>query len=276
MHPEIAFEVAGISIRIASYSLFAILGAAAGATIAMVMLGRAGLKIARSFPLLVFMAVFFLAGARIWNYLVLHDAYSANFKIWTFKFAGFSVYGGILGALGSLLVFARLYRKNVFILLDAFVIPSAIAFALARTGCYLNGCCSGKITHSILGVHFPEKGVLSSILGNSIPLIGSINLPVYPTQIFEMVLALLGLIPVIWLYSSGRFPPGTSFLSYFIWACIMRWVVLYFRELPYPSVVINVVYPLTYALMAAAAGVILFFLSRNHNVKGNNDTKGFF
>lgn len=237
------------------------------------MLHRINIKLWQSCLLITVSAVFFLIGARFWNYAVNFEAYDDHFRLWTLEFAGFSIYGGILGAMFFLISYSKLIHRSVFELLDALVLPAGLAFAIARIGCFLNGCCSGKVTHSFLGVYFPQKSGLSSILGISIPLIGSTRLPVYPTQLFEMSLALIGLIVPLWLYLHKRSPAGVCFLIYFIWACAMRLLILPFRELTYPPLVVNVIYPLIYSILITFATLLLIFrLKKKRPLKSKTPT----
>lgn len=264
MHPLIHFNFGGISVTLISYELFTVLAAVTGGITAYFTLRRRGIKPLHSLVFLLCMAMLFLVGARLWNYAVLPEAYGGRFKVYTLRLSGFSLYGGITGSFLALLVTARIIGYNTYSVLDAFVLPSGIAFIIARAGCFLNGCCSGKVTQSFLGVHFPGKPGVGAIFGKSIPFIGSVKLAVYPTQLFEMALALVGLVPAIMLSRVKKLPSGVSFLFYGIWACVMRWIVLYFRELPYPPVVVNLVYPGVYGGLTILLGILLISRCRNH------------
>jgi phosphatidylglycerol:prolipoprotein diacylglycerol transferase len=221
------------------------------------MLRREGLSPSRSLPILAVMAIGFLAGARLWNWFANPGGFGNGFGLFALRLANFSLYGGIAGAIIAFLAFALLSRRNPWPLLDALVLPVAVAFALARVGCFLNGCCGGKDTRSWIGVQFPPSAPAFGPFTKTLPLIGNVNLPVYPTQLFELALALLGLIPALGLYFHRKAPAGVPFLVYGVWFTAMRWVILYFRYLPYPPVVVNVVYPLVYAILIACGTVLI-------------------
>ena len=140
-------------------------------------------------------------------------------------------------------------------MLDAFVLPAAVSFALARTGCFLNGCCGGKYTRSWLGLYFPPKGSSTGVL--TLPILGNVNMPSYPTQLFELGLALIGLIPALLLCNNRRVPSGVSFLVYGVWFTGMRWAILPLRELLYFDYIVTIVYPITYALMIICGCVLI-------------------
>ena len=261
VYPILQFTLLGYGVQIPSYTLFAAAGALTGAVTALFFLKREGLSLFRALSMLVYMACAFLIGARLFNFAVNPDAYGSTLQIYSLKFTGFSLYGGILGALSAFLVWTAVQRLHPLPLLDALTAPSALAFALARTGCFLNGCCGGKATRSFWGVVFPMDSTekkYSGILG----LFGKTNVAVYPTQLFEMSLALIGLVPVMWLYFRKKPRAGTIFLLYGMWFTAMRWAILPLRNLPYADRVTNIWLPIMYAALLLSGGVLLRQINR--------------
>lgn len=157
MLPELYFPLGDGGILVKAYALFAALGAAVGLGIAFPLLRRRGLSALEAAGLLCFMAVSFLAGARLFNVLVNWAAYEELRTVFSLRLTGLSFYGGLLGALTALILWVRVHRRSPWALLDAFIIPAAAAFVLARMGCFLNGCCSGVPTESLWGVVFPAS-----------------------------------------------------------------------------------------------------------------------
>jgi len=256
MHPELTIPLIGAEIK--AYTLFTVLGALAFAAAALPPLKRAGVKPLRALALLAVMALAFLTGARLWNVAVNPGAYAA-FKWYSLRLAGFSMYGGVLGSALVLFAWARLSRTPLLPLLDAIVVPAALAFALARAGCYLNGCCCGVITSSAWGVRFPEKNNAQDLISGLLPLIGiQLQANRYPTQLFELAFALLGLVPA--LVFGRRLISGSKFLLYGAWFSAMRFAILPLRSLPYDDFVIRAFYPalyLTLTVLGAAALILI-------------------
>lgn len=248
MQPELIFYLFGTAVKIQAYILFTILGALTGAAAALPLFKREGLPLLRALGLLTCMAVAFLAGARLLNFVINPAAYGGSLHLFTLRLAGLSVYGGIFGSLAVLLSWARATRADAWRLLDALVLPTGLAFALARVGCYLNGCCAGIATGSRWGVPFPLPENGQELFGEIFSLLGkscaTVNL--YPTQLFELSLALLGLIPVLWLYFRRRLPRGAAFLLYGVWFSSMRLAVLPLRSLLYAEIVVKYLYPMFY------------------------------
>jgi phosphatidylglycerol:prolipoprotein diacylglycerol transferase len=278
MRPDINLSPFGLDIAFKAYALFTVLGALTAAALALMLLKRAGIPVRRSAVLLALMTACFLVGARLLNAGVNPDAYGGSFRLWTLRLQGLSLYGGIAGAAAALFIWLRRYHYAAWPALDALTMPFGAAFALARVGCYLNGCCGGIQTDSACGVFFPTDDG-SSILPDFPGLIGSPpSAAVYPTQLFELALALLGLIPAMWLYFRGKSPPGTAFLVYGVWFSAMRLAVLPLRSLPYPPVVTALVYPLLYAGTIVAGIALLIYIHKkakksppSHRTAGKTD-----
>ena len=77
-------------------------------------------------------------------------------------------YGGLAGGLVGAWSYARRHRVPLWALLDVAAPFLALAHALGRIGCFLNGCCYGRPTTAWYGVLFPGHAE-----------------PVIPTQLFE-------------------------------------------------------------------------------------------
>jgi len=266
MRPEIVFDLFGMSFVIKSYALFSLLGALVGIAAALPLLKREGLPIRRALVLLLAMAAAFLVGARLFNYAINPAAYGGSLHVFTLRLAGLSIYGGILGALGALLLYSLLARVSAWRLLDAFVLPAGLAFALARVGCYLNGCCAGVATNSRWGVAFPMSAGETELISSLFALIGNSNPKIYlfPTQLFELTLALLGLAPILWLYFRRRLSQGAAFLLYGIWFSVMRLAMLPLRSLPYPTMISHIFYPVFYVLLIIIGLVALLLLYKKN------------
>jgi len=267
MMPVIRISLPGLPLEVSAYGLFAVLAFLAGALLFRHTLRQAGLQSRTVRTAILITVIGFLIGARLMNLIVHPEAFrpGSGFRPWSLDLANFSLYGGILAVALGLGILIRFARLDGWRLLDATVLPFTAAFALARTGCFLNGCCAGKITTSPLGLPFPAAQTaarqLAQLTGSSI----SMQLGQYPTQLYELALALAGLafmigIRALWSRTglAGRpsWPAGTAFLTYAIWFTAMRWVILPLRDYPYSEAVTHVAYPALYAAITVT-GVIL-------------------
>lgn len=264
MLPLIEFDLLGHAISIVSYNLFALLAGVAGVLSAFWMLKREHLPRGNIVVLLSAICISFFSGARLQNFLVNRDAFGDSFLVWSVKMANFSLYGGILGATIVVLFLVFFLRLDLWRILDALVVPFAVSFSIMRIGCFMNGCCAGKLTLSCWGVHFPSAVKAGEQLAAFSNIFALASPGLHPTQLYELSLALVGLLPVIWIYRK-KLTAGTVFLCYGIWFTAMRWIVLYFRDYPYDAFVIDIVYPLLYFMIICTCFILL--VKRNSGIQ---------
>lgn len=242
MIPE--FTVFGQTVS--TYSLMALLAAAAFFAMSWRPLRRRGLTPVSILIVLALVCAAFFAGARLWNVAVNPDSYGETRPWYIFKMTGFSMYGGLTGALIVSVGAALVLRVRPEKVLDALTVPGGSAFCIARLGCFLNGCCSGKETSLPWGVVFPTEANGEALAG-----------AVHPTQLYELFLALIGIPICLFIVKKARAKEGGLFFLYGTWFCTMRLIVHPFRALPYSPLVTNLIYPLIYYVLIVL-GVFLF------------------
>jgi phosphatidylglycerol---prolipoprotein diacylglyceryl transferase len=149
----------------------------------------------------------------------------AALEVWR---GGLTFYGGFIVATAFAFYFARKHRMGLWKVADLCAPWIAFGLALTRLGCYLNGCCYGKIAHVPWAVRFPI-GSPSWEAQRDAHLIGerALALPVHPTQIY---LSLLNLLTFVALYFVIR--PRKKFDGQlFAWLLIMKGVFRSFVEI---------------------------------------------
>lgn len=104
-------------------------------------------------------------------------------KLWR---GGLAYYGGFLLATPLALRFIRNHKMNMWTVSDLAAPAILLGLVFGRLGCFLNGCCYGKTTHSALGVVFP-RGSAPWQAQYEAHLIQPYQqmLPVHPTQLYE-------------------------------------------------------------------------------------------
>ncbi|MBQ4314215.1 MAG: prolipoprotein diacylglyceryl transferase [Lentisphaeria bacterium] len=118
-----------------------------------------------------------IAGARIFYVVQFFDHYRNNLiSIIRIDQGGLVFYGGFLLAFVSIILYSRKTHLDPIRVLDVLSPAMALAHAFGRVGCYLNGCCFGKITSSFLGVTPPVGSVVEQLSG---------PYPVYQVQLSE-------------------------------------------------------------------------------------------
>jgi phosphatidylglycerol:prolipoprotein diacylglycerol transferase len=125
-------------------------------------------------------------------------------KVWR---GGLAYYGGFIFAAAFGLYYARKHRLGMWRMADLASPWIAFGLAVTRIGCFLNGCCYGKLSHLPWAARFPPGSVVHRAQVDA-HLIAptAAALPVHPTQLYLAALNLL-----------------TFFLLYFVIRPRKRW-----------------------------------------------------
>jgi phosphatidylglycerol:prolipoprotein diacylglycerol transferase len=159
-------------------------------------------------------------GARIVYVLSHPAAYEYAFEIFKVYRGGLSSYGGLIMAAGAGIAYCIFHKQKIPLSADIAAPSLALGLAFGRIGCFLNGCCFGKVTASCLGIAFPGDGRVGTspawLHHFNLGLIESASpysLPVHPTQLYHSAadLALFAVLAVYWRLSHR---PGQVFLMF--------------------------------------------------------------
>lgn len=200
-----------------------------------------------------------LLGARLWNVFTNPAYYTAQPNAWfSLYWTGFSLYGGLLLGASAGLLLARALRWPLLRLADALVPAAGVAIAVAKVGCFFNGCCYGLPTNLPWGVTYPA-GSLPYLdqLSRGWILFSAQSLPIHPTQLYEALAGLLGAAGAFWLLGK-KLPNGAVFWSFVIWFSACRWLISYWRASTLILPVHEWLDPILYASLIVIAGVMLF------------------
>jgi phosphatidylglycerol:prolipoprotein diacylglycerol transferase len=165
MHPEL-FMIPGTEWPISTYGLLIVIGTSLGCVLAEARVIRAGLPRGTAIDGAVISAVTGLIGSRITAVLENLDSYRDRgwvsvLYIWE---GGLTYYGGLFLGLGSLFIYAWLRKlgwKGIVAMLDLGGPSMALSLAIARLGCFFNGCCYGRPSSLPLplAVRFPVGSI---------------------------------------------------------------------------------------------------------------------
>ena len=138
--------------------------------------------------------------------------FGAVFKIWE---GGLVFHGGIIGGALGAAWFLRRHRIPILKAGDVIMPCLLLGLAWGRIGCFMNGCCYGKVSDSPVAVSFPGRDlelrpdgspaynwhVMSGFIDEDAPH----SLPVHPTQLYSAVLAALLGYALVLLLQRKRF-----------------------------------------------------------------------
>ena len=153
---------------------------------------------------------FTLDGAREWLlqrgvvYHELRPAYDLMvFEIWR---GGLVYYGGVIGAVAAAVFFAYRRKLGFWRLADLCAPGAAVGLAAGRIGCFLNGCCWGKVAQGFpFAISFPPRSPAFNqhMEAGKLTATAARSLPVYPTQLAESLAAVLMALAV-WAFGRSR------------------------------------------------------------------------
>lgn len=222
-----------------------------------------------------------IAGARICYVVTNWDYYRNNlFEIVLLNRGGLVFYGGVIFAIVTAVSYLKLKKLRVWNYLDILTPSLAIGHALGRIGCFLNGCCYGRIVWNahlkFLGIRFPQVTELTDTFSERI--IGSpayidqlnqgfvkptdlYSLPVYPTQLFETGFNIVIFFILLHMFKKRRFE-GQIWWAYTMMYAVSRFLVEFVRG-------DNPIIPATgmtlsqnLAIIFFITGIIMYFVLR--------------
>lgn len=263
MYPEIAdVKIFGWHIEIMSYTLFLGLAAVTVVSVGYWTAIRRGMHSHNVLICMIAAAVSVPIGARLLHAALNPEIYQANpERFFSYARTGFSLYGGLLLAALTVVIFTKFTKLDLWSFADAIAPALGLGIAVTRAGCFLNGCCAGTITDLPWGVI--SKSESQTGLHNIAGMLGIVSIPapspVHPTQIYELLAALAGsLIAIIIL--NRKMTSGSAFLTFTAWFTTFRWFNWHLRV---PAETFNApswFYPIFYACIIIVA--IFLYLTR--------------
>ena len=201
----------------------------------------------------------------IYSYLS-HPSSNHNFdELFTNFFSGGVFYGGFIAGL----IFVFFYLPVFFIgrewgLLDIVAIGGALGQVFGRIGCFMAGCCYGKITELPWSVQFKY------LADEPHP---CAEYYVHPTQLYEAFLNLSNFIFLYFYYRKRKFE-GQIFSFYLINYGFIRIVVEIFRNdggrgylFKGDNLILNPTIPQTISLILIILGIVLFYKNNQNSKK---------
>lgn len=214
------------ALQLPSYALMVLLGAVCYVAFLLVALYRIEKK-----PLDVVKKALLVSGISFgFMYLgaLLFDALFHTIKNGYLTLSGITWEGGVLVGFAAFLILTHLIIKEERgreIELFSAVMPGLVlAHGIGRVGCFLGGCCFGRITEGPLGVVFPNGSAAAKLYGNT--LTGEGSFPLLPTQLFEAAFELLLFLVMVVFYKRLR---EKNLAIYLVFYSTFRFVLEFWR-----------------------------------------------
>ena len=231
MHMNIDFPNLGIHLEdvgktvtvfnfdIAYYGIVIGIGIVAGLAIAMWQARRTGQNPEDYIDLAMYAVIFGIIGARIYYVAFSWDMYKDDLlSVLNIHEGGLAIYGGVIAAVITVFIFAKLKNLSPFLLLDTAGLGLVTGQMIGRWGNFFNREVFGEYTDSLLAMRLPVDAVRSSDISeamwNHLETVKGVNyIQVHPTFLYESLWCLMVLLLMI-LYGRYKKFDGEVFLFY--------------------------------------------------------------
>lgn len=167
-----------------------------------------------------------MLGARVFYVLFHLEEFSGNwlnmfnpFHDGYFGIAGLNLYGGIVAAIVSTMVYCWHAKLKVLDVFDYFAPTLGLGIGVARIGCFLNGCCFGTPTDLPWGMSFPQGSIPYMVFGNA---------HLHPSQLYSSIYGLLLFFALHTLLKRRAFV-GQIVAILFMCEAVFRYLIEYVR-----------------------------------------------
>jgi phosphatidylglycerol:prolipoprotein diacylglycerol transferase len=192
-----------------------------------------------------------LVGARVFSALVYDtsDIYRRQpwLIFWPFRngqftgLQGMSYHGGVIGGVLSIIVYSAVKRFDFREIGDMYAASIPLGYTFGRLGNFINGELYGRVATGPLGIIFPgaqllsprESWVREAAERTGVAIVSEstlVNLPRYPSQLFEALFEGLILWIIIWAWRNRKPFKGFLLSLYLGGYGIFRFCIEYFRE----------------------------------------------
>lgn len=248
-HLGLDFTISSVAFHIGSkpiywYALIILSGFFCGLALASHKASKRGIKQDHVLDIAIIGIVVGIICARIYYVIFSFEEFRNDFwsifKIWE---GGLAIYGGIIGAVISTVLYCRYRRINIPNTLDVCCVGLLLGQAIGRWGNFMNCEVYGLTTDFFLGM---------SIDGGN---------PVHPLFLYESLWNLLGVILIL-IFRDKKKKNGQVFLGYLMWYSTGRLFLEGMRDTDYILYIIPKVLPVSQfvALLLMAASIVGFII----------------
>ena len=188
------------SIPIYSYGFMMMVAFLVAITIARWRAKKEGLDANKITDLGIYLVCAGILGARFFFILQFYKDYKNSllsiFKIYE---GGLVYYGGLFAGIVTLFVYVKKNHLPFLKIIDILMPSAALGLGFGRIGCFLNGCCFGKVvSHIPWAIQFPKTLDKTGMVDGSpafvhqyelglVSLSDTHSLPIHPTQLYSFL-----------------------------------------------------------------------------------------
>lgn len=224
--PNIGIHLSGVGdhitvfgFDIAFYGIIIGIGILAGIFIAAYEAKRTGQNPENYYDLAIYAVICSVIGARAYYVAFSWDMYKGDLKsIINLRQGGLAIYGGVIAAVITVFVFARIKKLSAPVLFDTAVLGLVAGQMIGRWGNFFNREAFGEYTDGPLAMRLPLDAVRSSdvteLMRENMETVKGVSyIQVHPTYLYESLWCLMVLC-ILLVYRRRKRFDGEVFLMY--------------------------------------------------------------
>jgi prolipoprotein diacylglyceryl transferase len=231
MHTSIEFPNIGIHLEsvgnhisvfgfdIAYYGIIIGFGILAGILIAVLEAKWTGQNPEDYYDLAIYAVIFAIIGARIYYVVFSWDMYKDQLlSIFNIRQGGLAIYGGVIAAVITVIIFARIKKLSAPLLMDTAGLGLVAGQMIGRWGNFFNREAFGEYTDGLLAMRLPVDAVrgsdITKMMREHMETVEGVSyIQVHPTFLYESLWCLLILVLLL-VYRRHKKFNGEVFLLY--------------------------------------------------------------
>lgn len=204
--------------RIAFYGIIIALGMLAGINMACADAKRRGQNPELYLDFAMYAIIFSIIGARTYYVIFEWDMYKNDLlQIFNLRGGGLAIYGGVIAAVITLIVFTKVKKQSFFSMADSGVLGLILGQIIGRWGNFFNAEAFGGYTNSLFALRYRldivGTGMLNNdVLSHVVETDGVKYIQVHPTFLYESCWNLVLLIFMLWYRKRKKFDGEVFFI----------------------------------------------------------------
>ncbi len=204
--------------RIAFYGIIIALGMLAGINMACADAKRRGQNPEVYLDFAMYAIIFSIIGARTYYVIFEWDMYKNDLlQIFNLRGGGLAIYGGVIAAVITLIVFTKVKKQSFFSMADSGVLGLILGQIIGRWGNFFNAEAFGGYTDSLFALRYRldivGTGMLNNdVLSHVVETDGVKYIQVHPTFLYESCWNLVLLIFMLWYRKRKKFDGEVFFI----------------------------------------------------------------
>jgi len=204
--------------RIAFYGIIIALGMLAGINLACADAKRRGQNPEIYLDFAMYAIIFSIIGARTYYVIFEWDMYKNDLlQIFNLRGGGLAIYGGVIAAVITLIVFTKVKKQSFFSMADSGVLGLILGQIIGRWGNFFNAEAFGGYTDSLFALRYRLDIVGTGMLNNDVlshvmETDGVKYIQVHPTFLYESCWNLALLIFMLWYRKRKKFDGEVFFI----------------------------------------------------------------